>query len=111
MVSGPRLRLCRRLIRLMALIAAAKAIRYRLRLIATTLLRPQASGMLNYAPPEGGDVTAQAPVTPPRAGTEGKVAQNDMGELKQLQDLSLDYAGRKHAQEKDIDAFQKNLIY
>lgn len=63
-------------------------------------------GMLNFAPPDSGDVLAQA-VPAPRAGTEGKVAEAGGTRLQQLQDMSLDYAGKKHSQEKDIDAYQK----
>lgn len=65
-------------------------------------------GLLKYAPDANG-VLSQADIPPaPRPGTEGKLAQNTGSPtLDRLMNQSLDYEARKHANEKEIDAYQK----
>jgi hypothetical protein len=67
-----------------------------------------AGGMLNFAPPEGGDVTA--PIVPPaKAGTAGKTAQaGGMGQLLDTLDArGLNYEAKKRAIDKEADSYQK----
>lgn len=65
----------------------------------------KAPGMLNYAPPDGGDLTVPAP-TPGKAGTAGKTAQASP-RMQGLIDLDMNIKQREEQVKKEADSFQK----
>jgi hypothetical protein len=65
----------------------------------------KAPGMLNYAPPDGSDITAPAP-TPGKAGTAGKTAQASPS-MQRLIDLDMQVKHREEQVKKEADSFQK----
>jgi hypothetical protein len=64
--------------------------------------RSTKGGMLNFAPPEGGDATVEAP----RAGTEGKTAQLSP-RMQSLINTDIDLKQRSEAVKKEADSYQK----